>query len=97
MSEAAVSGRPADDHFVFAFSDANFERYGITPKILDRLFRRHEGVNARIFFLASMEDEATLMAKAIPGKAQVCLDLRDLPKMLRQQFAESVARGVSNL
>merc|ERR1712151_761034 len=56
--ERVASAGPADDRFVFAFSDANFARYGITAQALARTLGRHSAVNAVCFFIATFEDEA---------------------------------------
>lgn len=47
-----------DDKFVFLFSDANFERYGIRPERLGNLLSSQPSVSAHAFFIASFWDEA---------------------------------------
>eukprot|EP00434_Breviolum_minutum_P000151 symbB.v1.2.000130.t1/scaffold16.1/size461936/4 len=86
----------ADDRFVFAFSDANFERYGLTAQALSKALG--ENTNARdevrsmLFLLATFEDEALIMAKSLPDQVRLCLDPRTLPSELRQEFASRVNR-----
>lgn len=92
--ERVAASGPADDYFVFAFSDANFARYGISNEALARTLSRHQSVNAVCFFIATFEDEALTMARQMPDQVKLCLDLKALPAELRQQFVSSVARGV---
>ena len=43
-SVAAVAEADADDYFCIVFSDANFERYGITPEDLKRVMNSNPKV-----------------------------------------------------
>merc|ERR1712217_171781 len=88
--ERVASSGPADDYFVFAFSDANFARYGITGESLARTLGSNRSVNAVCFFIATFEDEALSIAQQMPERVKVCLDLKTLPAELRQQFISSV-------
>eukprot|EP00927_Polykrikos_kofoidii_P015773 TRINITY_DN17055_c0_g1_i1.p1 TRINITY_DN17055_c0_g1~~TRINITY_DN17055_c0_g1_i1.p1 ORF type:complete len:2144 (+),score=329.32 TRINITY_DN17055_c0_g1_i1:237-6668(+) len=91
--QLATSG-PADDYFVFAFSDANFGRYGITPSRIGAALRSQSTVNANCFLIASLDDEAVDIARRMPDQVKLCLDLRTLPAAIRQQFVSSVtSRG----
>lgn len=89
--ERLASSGPADDKFVFAFSDANFARYGITGEALVRTMARHRNVNVVCFFIATFEDEALALARQVPEQVKVCLDLKALPAELRTQFVSSVS------
>merc|ERR1712039_258896 len=93
--ERVAAAGSADDRFVFAFSDANFARYGLTTEALGKALRSQPDVTAVCFFIATFEDEALAMAQHMPGQVKLCLDLKRLPSELRQQFVESVARGSS--
>lgn len=86
---------PADDYFVFAFSDANFSRYDISCESFSRMLARHKAVNAVCFFIATFEDEALTLARQMPDQVKVCLDLKTLPAEIRQQFISSVSRSGS--
>eukprot|EP00930_Biecheleria_cincta_P034503 TRINITY_DN23844_c0_g1_i2.p1 TRINITY_DN23844_c0_g1~~TRINITY_DN23844_c0_g1_i2.p1 ORF type:complete len:980 (+),score=195.66 TRINITY_DN23844_c0_g1_i2:1-2940(+) len=94
---------PADDRFVFAFSDANFERYGLTAESLGKALGATEGsknqdVRSLLLLLATFEDEALAMAQHLPDQVRLCLDPRELPSQLRQEFASRVMRrSVSSL
>lgn len=91
--ERVESSGPADDYFVFAFSDANFQRYGISSTALSNVLNRHRSVTAVCFFIATFEDEALAIAREMPDRVKVCLDLKMLPAEIRQQFVSSIARG----
>jgi len=95
--ERVESSGPADDYFVFAFSDANFQRYGINHNALANVLGRHKSVNAVCFFIATFEDEALTIARQMPDQVKVCLDMKSLPAEIRQQFISSVARGGRSL
>lgn len=93
--QKVMEAGPADDRFVFAFSDANFERYGITGQALSKALGDNSGrdeVRSILFLLATFEDEALLMAKSLPDQVRLCLDPRTLPSELRQEFASRVSR-----
>mmetsp|Transcript_75631 Transcript_75631/g.149478 ORF Transcript_75631/g.149478 Transcript_75631/m.149478 type:complete len:165 (+) Transcript_75631:2-496(+) len=91
--ERVGTSGPADDYFVFAFSDANFARYGLTGQALGRALASHGSVNAVCFLIATFEDEALALAREMPDKVKVCLNLKDLPMELRQQFVSSVSQS----
>lgn len=98
--EAAVTTLPKaepdaemDDYIVIALSDANLGRYGITPKRLERALTKNkvDNVKAAIIFIGG-EQEAASMAKAMPGKAFNCQDLKTLPMLLSECLVAMVGR-----
>ncbi|CAE7033917.1 VWA8 [Symbiodinium natans] len=96
VEKVATSG-PADDRFVFAFSDANFDRYGLTAQALAKTMNAHgpgsaDEVRCMLFLLATFEDEALIMANSLPDQVRLCLDPRTLPSELRQEFASRMGR-----
>ncbi|CAE7698156.1 Vwa8, partial [Symbiodinium microadriaticum] len=96
VEKVATSG-PADDRFVFAFSDANFERYGLTAQALGKAMNSQgpgsaDEVRCMLFLLATFEDEALTMANSLPDQVRLCLDPRTLPSELRQEFASRMGR-----
>jgi hypothetical protein len=62
---------PADDYFLFLFSDANFRRYGIDPSAFGQLLSSDPRVTCSAFFIASLNDEAQVIASRFPRQAQV--------------------------
>mmetsp|Transcript_43925 Transcript_43925/g.140769 ORF Transcript_43925/g.140769 Transcript_43925/m.140769 type:complete len:293 (-) Transcript_43925:48-926(-) len=91
--ERVANSGPADDRFVFAFSDANFARYGLTGEALGNALKSQPTVTAVCFFIATFEDEALAMARRMPDRVKLCLELKRLPAELRQQFVDSVVRS----
>ena len=65
-------------------SDANFERYGISPAYLSRLMTKDKRVKVHFILIASLADEAERVAKALPaGHAHVCFDTTSIPAVLK--------------
>ena len=85
-------------HLTVVISDANLQRYSITPKdISEALTGEHtrvqdgetscRRVHAVIIFIASFGDEATNMVDQLPrGHAFMCLDVSRLPQTLQEVF-----------
>lgn len=48
----------ADERFVIMLSDANFDRYGISPAKFGQILRSNEEVNAYAIFIGSLGDQA---------------------------------------
>ena len=91
---AEVAGHAdADERFVFLFSDANLERYGIRPHELARELTANPKVHAHAIFLSSMGGAAERLKAALPpGRSSVCLDAADLPAAFKHAFASAVLR-----
>lgn len=97
-----------DEVFVVVLSDANLERYGISPKELARIIEqqgsgdksRHggreggsAGVACYTIFIGSIGEQAKRLKEALPnGKAFICMDAKELPKILQRVFTEGVLR-----
>uniref|UniRef100_A0A182N1A7 von Willebrand factor A domain-containing protein 8 n=1 Tax=Anopheles dirus TaxID=7168 RepID=A0A182N1A7_9DIPT len=81
-----------DEAIVVVLSDANLARYGITPRKLNTaLARQSPKVQAYVIFIGSLDDEARVVAESMTaGKAFVCMDLEQLPQIMRQIFAASL-------
>jgi len=85
----------ADDYFVFLVSDANLQRYGISPPELGKVLTQNPKVHAHAFFIASLGDEAIRLAKEMPlGTAHVCLDPARLPPTFKQIFTSSMFKDI---
>ncbi|KAJ3063601.1 von Willebrand factor A domain-containing protein 8 [Podochytrium sp. JEL0797] len=87
-----VAKEDADDHFALILSDANITQYNIHPEVLAKALSKNDKVNAYIIFIGSIKDQAELLAKAMPGHAFVCLDTKDLPKILKTIFVNSMLK-----
>eukprot|EP01114_Cavostelium_apophysatum_P013070 TRINITY_DN3086_c0_g1_i2.p1 TRINITY_DN3086_c0_g1~~TRINITY_DN3086_c0_g1_i2.p1 ORF type:complete len:1142 (-),score=300.99 TRINITY_DN3086_c0_g1_i2:601-3708(-) len=77
----------ADDYFVFAISDANLKRYGISVRDLSSSLTKDPKVSAFCVFIASVNEEADQLRLLLPvGKAFTCLDTSKLPGLSKQIF-----------
>merc|ERR1711934_355287 len=95
LSTKSVAEVEADDYFVFLVSDANLRRYGIQPPELAKALTQDPKVHAHAFFIASLGDEALLLAKEMPlGIAHVCLDPARLPATFKQIFTASMFKDL---
>lgn len=84
----------ADEHFLIILSDANFDRYGISPRKFGEILKKNEKVNAYVVFIGSLEDQASQLTKQLPaGHAFVCLDTNKLPQILQQIFTSTMLSG----
>ncbi|CAE8661623.1 unnamed protein product [Polarella glacialis] len=92
----------------FAFSDANFARYGLTADALGRALGEDASasqggaetkavVRSVLFLIATFEDEAVSMAQTLPDRVRLCLDPRTLPSELRQEFASRVGKRAASM
>ena len=77
-----VRERDADDYFVIALSDANLGRYSITPDTLGAALKQDDKVKAAVIFIDKGGAEASHMAQALPGRAFVAQDTREIPRVL---------------
>jgi len=87
-----ISKEEADDHFVVVLSDANFDRYGISPRSFARIMGDTDAkVNVFCIFIGSIGDQASVLKKSLPnGKAFVCLDTHEIPKIMQQIFQSAI-------
>lgn len=59
----------ADEHFVFVVSDADLERYGITPDAWDKILTAHSRCHAYAILISQNEAEAgRIVAGMTPGR-----------------------------
>ena len=59
----ATAAAAADERFVVVLSDANFDRYGISPRRFSALLTSDPTVNAYAVFIGSLGDQATRWVK----------------------------------
>eukprot|EP01125_Pyxidicula_operculata_P011635 TRINITY_DN3812_c2_g1_i1.p1 TRINITY_DN3812_c2_g1~~TRINITY_DN3812_c2_g1_i1.p1 ORF type:complete len:1438 (+),score=279.24 TRINITY_DN3812_c2_g1_i1:547-4314(+) len=90
--EKAVSSEESDENFVFVLSDANFERYRISPKKFGQTLTSSDKVNAYAIFIASMwENQAENLSSLMPaGHGFVCLDTSQLPVIFNKLLTSTV-------
>ncbi|KAL3861823.1 hypothetical protein ACJMK2_007838 [Sinanodonta woodiana] len=84
----------ADEHFLIMLSDANFDRYGISPKRFGELLRQNDKVNAYAIFIGSLGDQALRLTKQLPmGHSFICMDTKNLPQILQQIFTSTMLQS----
>ncbi|XP_064614845.1 von Willebrand factor A domain-containing protein 8-like [Liolophura sinensis] len=81
----------ADEHFVIVLSDANFDRYGISPRRFGDLLTADDKVNSYAIFIGSLGDQASRLTKQLPlGRGFVCMDTKNIPQILQQIFTSTM-------
>ncbi|XP_031637278.1 von Willebrand factor A domain-containing protein 8 [Contarinia nasturtii] len=88
----SLAKEDADESIVIVLSDANLQRYSISPKELAKALTSQEPkVQAYAIFIGSLANEAQLIIRSLPaGRGFVCMDLAELPVILKQIFTSSV-------
>ena len=73
------------ERFVFVVSDANFERYGISPKTLSKVMMQDPRVQTHLILIASLGNEAEEIARFLPaGRVHIAFENKDLPSIFRR-------------
>uniref|UniRef100_A0A8C0YK59 von Willebrand factor A domain-containing protein 8 n=1 Tax=Cyprinus carpio carpio TaxID=630221 RepID=A0A8C0YK59_CYPCA len=81
----------ADEHFVIVLSDANLERYGISPDRFARALTSNPQVNAFAIFIGSLGDQADRLQRTLPaGRSFVAMDTKQIPQILQQIFTSTM-------
>eukprot|EP01060_Flectonema_neradi_P011084 TRINITY_DN1814_c0_g1_i5.p1 TRINITY_DN1814_c0_g1~~TRINITY_DN1814_c0_g1_i5.p1 ORF type:complete len:1845 (+),score=374.06 TRINITY_DN1814_c0_g1_i5:658-6192(+) len=84
---------PADQKIIIAFSDANLDRYSITPMSLQDALLAGNHIFSTILFLASSDGEAERIAQQVPpGHAFTALDMQHVPAIIKSVFTHSLTR-----
>ncbi|KAB5577077.1 hypothetical protein PHYPO_G00205820 [Pangasianodon hypophthalmus] len=81
----------ADEHFVIVLSDANLERYGISPDRFARALTSNPQVHAFAIFIGSLGDQAERLQRTLPaGRSFVAMDTKEIPQILQQIFTSTM-------
>ncbi|GAA6108203.1 von Willebrand factor A domain-containing protein 8 [Tachysurus ichikawai] len=81
----------ADEHFVIVLSDANLERYGISPDRFARTLTSNPQVHAFAIFIGSLGDQAERLQRTLPaGRSFVAMDTKEIPQILQQIFTSTM-------
>lgn len=81
----------SDDWFVVVISDANFDRYQITPEQLKKAMSKFSKVHASLICIGD-GGESKYMSKALPGKAFTVARASDIPGVMRSILSTMVDR-----
>eukprot|EP00057_Strongylocentrotus_purpuratus_P027672 XP_011682146.1 PREDICTED: von Willebrand factor A domain-containing protein 8 [Strongylocentrotus purpuratus] len=88
-----ITKEEADEYFVIILSDANLDRYGISPKVLSRVMQQDEDVNAYAIFIGSIGDQAGRLVRNLPaGHGFVCMDTKTIPQIMQQIFTSTMLK-----
>ncbi|CAM4751562.1 unnamed protein product [Rotaria magnacalcarata] len=80
-----------DERFVIVISDANFDRYGLSPQVFGKMLQSNENVQCFAMFIGSLGQQATHLQQNLPsGKGFVCLETTQIPKVLKTIFTSDV-------
>ncbi|ORZ40870.1 AAA domain-domain-containing protein [Catenaria anguillulae PL171] len=82
-----VMQKESDEAFVVILSDANIAQYNIQPQDLAAALVADPRVHASIVFIGTLADQAERLRAAMPGKAHVCMDTKDLPLIMKRIFS----------
>lgn len=89
-----TSDESSGSSIVIAISDANLERYGISPQELSHALQsgpNKSSVKAYCVFIASFDDEAETIKRALPlGRGFVCSTSSELPVIVRNILASEI-------
>jgi hypothetical protein len=84
---------PGNESYVFAFSDANMQRYGIYPQYIKKVMSEAKRSQCFLVFIASMFNEAIEIKKELHGSNTfVCLDTKQLAPVFKQMLSSSVLK-----
>ncbi|CAF0766137.1 unnamed protein product [Brachionus calyciflorus] len=82
----------ADDYFVIVLSDANFDRYGLSPKSYARIMSETDKrVNAFCIFIGTLGNQALYLKNNLPqNKTFICMNTQDIPRIMQQIFQSAM-------
>ena len=82
--QAGTCSKENTDRFVLVVSDANFDRYGISPQVLSQALTQDERVQVHAIFIASFGEEAQNVVKSMPaGRTHLCFETTSIPSVFR--------------
>lgn len=86
-----VTAREADEYLVIVVSDANLQRYGISPADISKAMTSGAAkVNCYVVFIASTGDEATKFLPQLPrDRSHFISDSGQLPQLFKEVFSTS--------
>ncbi|OZJ04703.1 hypothetical protein BZG36_02531 [Bifiguratus adelaidae] len=88
-----ITKEEGDDYFVVVLSDANIAQYNISPADIARILKSDDRVTAQMIFIGSLADQASSLKKALGSHATICMENKDLPKIMKSLFLSSMLKG----
>ncbi|KAL1924595.1 uncharacterized protein VTP21DRAFT_4249 [Calcarisporiella thermophila] len=87
-----TKGEEADDYFVVILSDANLQQYALQPSDLSKALKADDRVNGDLVFIGSLHDQAEKLKNEIGQNAHICMENRDLPRIVKSIFLHSMLK-----
>ncbi|KAI8912686.1 AAA domain-containing protein [Gorgonomyces haynaldii] len=87
-----VTKEEADDYFVVVLSDANLQQYNISTASIGQALKADPRVTAFMIFIGNLSSQAERLASGLPGNAFICLDNKDLPRIIQSMFVSSLLK-----
>ncbi|CAO3595524.1 unnamed protein product [Absidia cylindrospora] len=87
-----IVAEDGDDYFVVILSDANITQYNIHPKDIARVLKSDDRVTAQMIFIGSIQDQAEQLKKALGSHAHMCVENKELPKIMKSLFLASMVK-----
>ncbi|ORZ15094.1 AAA domain-domain-containing protein [Absidia repens] len=81
-----------DDYLVVILSDANIAHYKIQPKDIAQALKSDSRVTAQMIFIGSIQDQAEQLKKALGSHAHMCIENKELPKIMKSLFLASMMK-----
>eukprot|EP01135_Chromosphaera_perkinsii_P009987 Nk52_evm22s1992 gene=Nk52_evmTU22s1992 len=89
-----ISAKKSDERIVIVLSDANLDIYGIPPSAMGKAMKSDENVNTFAIFIGSLGNQAARLRKGLPtGKGFVCMDTKNLPKIIKEIFTNKMLKN----
>lgn len=91
IHELGKEGEGSEDKYVIVISDANFSRYGISPKEFGNILTSDKTVQAFAIFIGSLGKEAFHLKESLPvGHSFVCESIESLPAIVEKILSQVV-------
>ncbi|KAK6061171.1 hypothetical protein COOONC_01162 [Cooperia oncophora] len=89
--KALSKEQDCDERIVVLISDANLDRYGISPKDIARIMNKDDTVSSFVILIGSLGLQAQRIQSSLPvGRAFVCENTSDLPKIMQNIFTSTL-------
>lgn len=87
-----IAKEEADDYIVLVLSDANFDRYGLSPRRYAKIMIDTDPkVNTFCIFIGTLGDQAIKLKQNLPfGKSFVCMNTQQIPTVMQQIFQSAM-------
>ena len=89
--EELVKFTESDERVLVCLSDANFDRYQISPELISRMISKEEDVQVFMILIGTIGNSASLLSSRLPkGRVFMCMNNAELPRILEELFENTV-------